>query len=140
MKQALIALIAIATLASAPGLAQPGGPDHGHADGIARMAKTLGLTAEQQQQAKAIRERHRALVKSDWLALQAKQKELSALLRSPGATVDQAVAKQREIDALKAKLAENRLRGWFETRALLTPEQLQKLKQLKPMHREHDEW
>jgi Spy/CpxP family protein refolding chaperone len=142
MKQALIAAVAIATLLSPAAIAKPAGPhDHAPADNMARMFKTLGLTADQQAKVKAIRERHRAAVKADWAALKAKQQELSTLLRSPAATVDAALAKQKEIDALRARLNEGRVRAWFETRAVLTPEQLQKLPSLKfEHHRERDEW
>jgi Spy/CpxP family protein refolding chaperone len=105
------------------------------------MFKALDLSADQRAKVKAIRQRHREAVKADWQALKTRQQELATLLRSPGATADQAVAKQREIDAIRARLAESRVRAWFETRAVLTPAQLQKLPALKPDRQpEHVGW
>lgn len=94
--------------------------------------KQLGLSPAQLKQIQAIRERHRQAMQADWKALEARHAELGVMLRGPAATLEQAEAKQREIDAIRSRLAHDRIQAWFESRTVLTPEQLAKLQTLQP--------
>ena len=140
MKVATLALLAAFTFAPAEALAKPHGPamaDRG-ADAWApiadrhmhRLMDQLKLTPEQRGKIETIR----ALNKEQTRPLREDQRkkrlELFALVRGAKATREQAIAKQREIDALHARLSESRLAAWFEARAVLTPEQLAQLEKL----------
>lgn len=99
---------------------------------VERLFQQLNLTDAQKQQIKAIRERNMQAAKPVRESLRAKQKELTTLIKKADANKDQAIAKQREINALNNQLAESRLNSWFEARAVLTPDQLKKLETLQP--------
>lgn len=62
----------------------------------------------------------RGRAKTSWHALM-------VLLRSPAATYQQALDRQREVGRLQEILAERRLATWFSVRKLLTPVQLSRL-------------
>ena len=140
MTRSLLTLTLVAMLAAPVAAAPHKGPDGPHRpDGMAQMFKTLGLTADQKAKVQAIRQRHHDACKADVTTLKARQQELAALLRAGDATVEQAVAKQREISAIKSRLSEGRVRAWFETRALLTPAQIKRLPAWKAEHRPYRE-
>lgn len=110
------------------------GMRHGHGMDelpMDRMLKRLDLTAAQQAQIRAIRERYRQSSQPQRQELMAKRQELFRSLTRADATLDASLAKQRELDAMQAKLAEGRIRAWFESRQVLTAEQLKKLESLK---------
>lgn len=140
-KTMALALAAALALAPAPALADPGGQGRGGGmggDGWAMMADRhmdrlmdqLKLTPEQRGKIETIRARHKEQARPVHQELRKKREELSALVRGAKATRDQAIAKQREVDALHAKLSEARLAAWFEARAVLTPQQLAELEKL----------
>jgi Spy/CpxP family protein refolding chaperone len=140
MTRSLLSLTLVALLAAPVAAAPHKGPGGPHRpDGMAEMFQTLGLSADQKAKVQAIRQRHLEAVKADVTALKARQQELAALLRAADATVEQSVAKQHEISAIKSRLSEGRVRAWFETRALLTPAQLKRLPAWKAEHRPHRE-
>lgn len=96
------------------------------------LFQQLNLTDAQKEQIKQIRQRNMEAAKPIRESLRTKHQELFALIRKPEATKDQAIAKQREINALTNQLAEARLNAWFEARAVLTPDQLKKLETIQP--------
>ncbi len=142
---ATMALVMALALAPAPALAYPGGhggPGPGLAgegvDGWASMADKhmrllmdqLKLTPEQRGKVETIRARNMEQTMALRDELGKKRGELFVLVRSAKSTRDQAIAKQREVDALHARLSEARLTAWFEARAVLTAEQLAQLEKL----------
>jgi len=96
------------------------------------LFKKLNLTTEQKAKVEEIRKRHQEMAKTQHASLKSKREELMKLLKSSTATRDQALAKQREIDAITHTLSEGRINSWFESRAHLTPDQLKQLSELKP--------
>ena len=142
---ALALLVALAA-APAPALADPGGrggrggPGMG-AEGVdawagmadrhmGRIMDQLKLTPEQRGKVETIRARHMEQSKGVREELRKKRLELFTLIRGAKTTREQAIARQREVDALHAKLSEARLAAWFEARSVLTPEQLALLEKL----------
>jgi len=97
-----------------------------------RLFEQLNLTDAQKEQIKAIRQRNMEASKPIRENLRTKHQELFAIIKKPEGSKEQALAKQREINALTIQLAESRLNAWFEARAVLTPEQLKKLETLQP--------
>ncbi len=55
---------------------------------------------------------------------------LMQTLRNPGASLEQALAEQRQVGQYQESLAEKRLATWFQLRRILTPEQLARLSTL----------
>lgn len=134
----VLALALLAAPAAMPAMADPGG--RGAHPGKAehhmnRMFGQLNLTADQKSRMQAIRAKNRDANKAAHASLGKKWQELSALMRSASSTRDQALSKQREINALQAQLAESRVSTWFEMRAILTPEQLKQLESIKAERR-----
>lgn len=131
---ALLALtLGLATLPATAAFAGPDAPrPHGDMHRMVerrmeRMFKYLEVTPEQRTKLKEIHRKQGEFAKGERLTLKSKEHELSLLLKSPGATKDQALAKNREIDGIKQKLSEARIQSWFESRAVLTPEQVKKM-------------
>lgn len=110
-----------------------------------RMFKYLEVTPEQRTKLKEIHRKQAEFAKGQRLALKSREHELSLLLKSPAASKDQALAKNREIDGIKQKLSEARIQSWFESRAVLTPDQLKKMESFDfgghegRHHRGHDD-
>ena len=132
----VLALALFAAPVALPVMAAPGGPGPGHhrdmaANHMNRMFDKLNLTADQKTKLQAIRTKSREANKAQHEAMGKKWQELSQLMRSATATRDQALAKQREINALQAQLAESRVSTWFEMRAVLTADQLKQLETMK---------
>ncbi|MNK62769.1 periplasmic protein [compost metagenome] len=138
--------MSLSALSAAPALAQADG-HRGHVahakgmqDGMHgpmdKMFDKLNLTAEQREKIKTLRQQGQERNKAQREQLMTKRKELHQLVRSASSTREQAIAKQREVNALQDQLAEARLNAWFEMRAVLTPEQLKQLEQFKPQRGE----
>jgi Spy/CpxP family protein refolding chaperone len=141
---ALVVLLA-APLTAQPALAEPGGPprmqgqEGGGWDPMARLMEQLKLSPEQRGRLESIRARQKAQTRAQREELMRKRTDLFELIRSAKSTREQAVAKQREVDALQTRLAEARLTAWYEGRAVLTAEQLAQLERL-PMGRGARGW
>lgn len=136
---ALMAMtLGVAGMAASPADAMPFGAQRaqhmaaGPEQQMDRMFNQLNLTDAQKAQIKAIRQRNMEAAKPIRESMRAKHQELFALIRKPETTKDQALAKQREINALQNQLSEARLNAWFEARAVLTPDQLKKLETIQP--------
>lgn len=97
-----------------------------------RLMARLHLNADQKARMQEIRKRHMNATAEPRKRLLEKRKALFQLVRGVDAKKEQALALQREIDALQSQLGEDRLAAWFECRSVLTREQLQTLVSLKP--------
>ena len=91
----------------------------------------LGLTGEQKAGMKALREKYEPVIKPLFKQMMDKRGELETLMRA--ATVDEAAirAKVAEMSGIHADMAVQRAHKMNEMRAILTPEQLQKIEKGK---------
>lgn len=141
---ALLLLLPWALSLCGPAVAQPSqagerGLAHGEArthraqfeERHERLMSQLNLTADQQAQLKALREQGKNQAQERHQQLQAKRRNLMSYLKSPNATEDRALQLQNEINALQNQMSAQRIHTWFRMRKILTPEQLQKLEQMK---------
>jgi Spy/CpxP family protein refolding chaperone len=127
---AVLVLLAGAGVAAA----QPGGPGpRGPRDGDMRQhLEEAGLSAEQIERLKTIHsDEHKASIRAR-AELKVARLELRELLDA--ATVDQAAVASRvkRIGELQAALLKSRVDARLAARAVMTPEQHEKLKQLRP--------
>lgn len=94
---------------------------------MGKLFDRLHLTPEQRTKLEAIRKKHANSTRDARKKLFEKRRALFGIVRKVDATREQAIALQREVDALQGQLAEARMAAWFEGRALLTHEQLETL-------------
>ena len=126
------------TTASTPAQAQ-GEHQHGcqnakHRRGhrfFARLAKKLGLTDQQKAQAKAIFKDNRAQAKPLFTSLMTERHQLRSLIHSGAADEAAIRAQSAKVASLQADLAVQRAKGVKQLMALLTPDQVTKLKALQ---------
>ena len=99
-----------------------------------KMKSKLGLSAKQDQDIKDIFEKSRAQTKPLMEQLKKEQHTLWALMN--GDTVDEAAirAQSATVASIKADLAVQRAQTMQQFRAVLTPEQAEKLKELRKKH------
>lgn len=109
------------------------GPPHGRKH-IQRMVKELQLTPQQQQQVKDIFVKNRTEIGPLMEQLRTERKTLRAMTH--GDTVDEAAIRGQagRVAAIQADLAVNRARIAQEIRGILTPEQIEKSKELMERH------
>lgn len=96
-----------------------------------QMMEQLGLSAEQKQKVKALMEQGKGQSKSLNEQLKTKRQAMMQYLQSPNASEAKAKSMNNEINDIQRQLSELRLKTWFDMRSILTPEQLQKLNQMK---------
>ena len=142
MIQYMIALTALALLSVVPrpSQAQPmGGPPMGgmmHGDSPAIMLrmvlKQANLTPEQQEQVRKIMETDHQSLRALFAQLQAANNQLSDKLFAPGAVQAADLAPQvQKIAQLRQQLMEQGVKTALAVRAVLTPQQLAKVAELK---------
>ena len=133
MKKTIVGLMVVALLATA-GLAMAQGwgrgmgygPGAGYGPGTGpkgAWANSLNLSAEQQQQMQALREKHwndTATLREEMFN---KQVELRNLWAEPTPDQEKILAKQREMNGLRERLQEKSIQHRLEMRKVLTPEQ-----------------
>jgi periplasmic protein CpxP/Spy len=95
----------------------------------------LNLTADQTAQVKAIREQNQPNREANMQRIKQLKQEMQALMTS-NAPNFQITAKHDEIQAVKQQMSKVRLDQMLKIRAILTPEQRQKLTQLSQNHRD----
>lgn len=110
---------------------QTPGKEAAHADRHQQMMKELGLSPEQGQKVKSVMEQGRAQSKALREQLKAKRQAMMQYLQNPKATESGARSLNGDINDLQRQLSEIRLKTWFNLRAHLNPEQLQKLQAIK---------
>ena len=131
--RSLALLLAALPLAAQSPQAPQGRPDH---PGFARMAKVLDLSPEQQDQMKAIREKHQATLKADHEAVRAQAQAFHAAMQD--AKADPAQLRQA-FDQMTAARFQALLEGRAmraEMRAVLTPDQQAKADAMKAQFRD----
>jgi len=125
----LAALIAV----SVPAFAQQepakkgGGPEARHE----QMIQKLGLSAEQAEALRKVREQSRQESRALYQQLHQKRQALQQYLTAPDATQAEAQRLQQEINDLQGRLSELRIKGWFAMRQHLTPEQVRKMSEMR---------
>jgi len=133
MKTTIRTLAAAAALITAVSLAPTGASAFMGDDGppmagrhFKRMATELGLSAQQQQDIKAVFQKERPQLQMKQLMVE--RRALRTLIHAD--TVDEAAirAQSAKVEAIQADLAVQRALTGQQVRKLLTPEQAQKLK------------
>ena len=141
----IVVMCCIAALTACAGIAQAsiaqagnGGSDEHcgtqQRHNFKKLAKKLGLTDAQKTQAKAIFQGNKEVVKPIITNLHAERKNLRALIHAD--TIDEAAirAETAKIAGIQADLNVNRAKVNAQFRAILTPAQLDILKNLKTDH------
>lgn len=95
---------------------------------IAEGEKAAGISQEQRAKIKALREEFRSQQKALWDKIKAKREALRKELDSPSPDRGRAEAIAKDMNALQGQAAMNRIDEVFKVRAILTPEQYQKLR------------
>lgn len=113
---------------------QQGGQMQGQ-DRHEQMMQQLGLSPEQRQKIKAIMQQGRTESQALHQQLKAKRQALMQYLQSSDANETRARSLNAEINDIQRQLSELRLKTWFAMRSLMTPEQIQKLGQMKSQFR-----
>ena len=88
---------------------------------------SIGVTEDQKKQMKDLREASRKDAEPIHQSLRDQRKDLMGYINSPDATETGALEKEQAIDKLQAQLSERRIKSMFQTRAILSAEQQQKL-------------
>lgn len=120
-------LVAPAAFACGPGHGRghgPGGPDGEPM--LARMAKHLDLTEDQQARIKALHEAAKPEREALEAALDTLREEMHALWQAETPDEGAILAKQAEMDPLRQQLRAQHVRLRLAVHALLTPEQREK--------------
>jgi Spy/CpxP family protein refolding chaperone len=102
------------------------GPEHGKPD-FKEAEASLGLTEDQRAKMKTIREESKSQQESLRTELKAKHESLRQELDSANADRGKAEGLVKDISALELKMGLNRVDMIFKIKAVLTPEQYQKL-------------
>lgn len=96
-----------------------------------QMIQQLGLNPDQAEKVKGIMQQGKAQSQALHQQLRAKRQAMMKYLQSPEANESQARSMNADINDLQRQLSEIRLKSWFAMRAQMTPEQLQKMSQMK---------
>lgn len=138
MKTALRTVVAVAAVAAAMGLAPVKASAFMGDDGIPsagrhfkRIAAELGLTSQQKQEIKAVFKKNRPDVEPRRQQLMTERRTLRSLVQAD--TIDEAAirAQSAKVAAIEADLAVERAHVAQEVRAILTPEQVKKFRELQ---------
>jgi Spy/CpxP family protein refolding chaperone len=121
-------------LTAAPAIAQEKGEHQGPSKGhhmeadMAEGEKAAGLTQEQRDKMKALREEFRGKQKAFWDQIKVKREALGKELNSANPDRGKAESMAKEINDLQGNAAISRIDEVFKVRAIMTPEQFQKLR------------
>lgn len=126
---ALVATVAMLPTTAPAFMGDDGQPPAGKH--FKKMAQELGLTAEQKQQIKEVFAKHKPQAEPLMKQLMTERRALRELVQAD--TVDEAAIKAQaaKIAGVQGDLAVLRAHGFKEIRALLTPEQAAKAKELQ---------
>jgi protein CpxP len=132
---ALFTAIGIAPSGASAFMGEDGPPMKGQH--FARMATELGLSAQQKTDIKAIFQKNRAQFQPLLKQMVAERHALRTLIQAD--VIDEAAirAQSARVAAIQADLAVQRAHMGQEVRKLLTPEQIQKLKEFQTRMDEH---
>ena len=132
---AMVFLMAGAACAETPGVQTQGdqaqGADQKRADAMhGRMFKDLGLSPEQEKKVEENRKAQREEMSKLRKEIVAKQEALQDALKSPSLTMESVTPAVNEIKALQGQMLDQRIRGIFAVKDILTPEQFAKFQQM----------
>lgn len=99
---------------------------------FAKHAESLGLTAEQREKFKALREGQRERMAELHSAMQAAREEFSLALDAPDATPEKVAPLAAKVKEIAARMIDERVNAVFAAKNILTPEQFAKLQELQP--------
>jgi len=137
IRQSLLATTLVLFLASFSGLAQAhdsdrdGDEGHHHHHHCHHHENKLGITLEQHKQFEAIREEEHAQAKPLMKSMFEKHRELREAMNSANPNEDDVLAKAHELSQIHDQLMQLHIQTRFKMRAVLTPEQQQKMSQWK---------
>ena len=129
---AIVSAIAMAPMTASAYMGDDGPPPGGnHGSHFKKMAKELQLTDQQKQQLKEIFAKNRPQAEPLMKQMQAERRALRALIQAD--TIDEAAirAQSAKVAAVEADMAVHHARVAKEIRAILTPEQIAKEKELQ---------
>jgi Spy/CpxP family protein refolding chaperone len=95
-----------------------------------KMAKELGLSADQEQQLKDSRKAHREKGEEFRKEMQGKREAMKAELEKPSLDMSRINSLQAEIKDLQGKMDDNRLDGILQVRKILTADQFKKFDEM----------
>ncbi len=133
-KKTVLSLVAVAVLLSA-GAAVSHAQQHQDAR-RQQMMERLDVTPEQMQQFKSIREDARAEAEVLQRQIRQKRQALMQYVQSPDASEAQALAMNRELSALTARMGELRIKAAFRMKETMTPEQFERFARHRQQARE----
>lgn len=121
----LLLLVCLLSADTALGFAQQYNPQQQQQQDARRqqMMERFGVTPEQMQQFKAIREGARAEAQALQQQIRQKRQALMQYVQSPDANEAQAMAMNRELNAMTARVGELRIQTVFRMKEVMTPEQ-----------------
>jgi periplasmic protein CpxP/Spy len=126
---ALVAAVSFAPLNSSAFMGEDGAPPAGRH--FKKMATELGLSAQQQQDVKAVFAKNRPQAEPLMKQLKTEHRSLRTLIQAD-AVDDAAIrAQSAKVAAVEADLAVQRAHVGQQVRAILTPEQVQRFKELQ---------
>ena len=126
---AVVAAVSFSPLTSSAFMGEDGAPPAGRH--FKKMATELGLSAQQQQDVKAVFAKNRPQAEPLMKQLKTEHRSLRALIQAD-AVDDAAIrAQSAKVAAVEADLAVQGAHVGQQVRAILTPEQIQKFKELQ---------
>ena len=126
---AVVAAVSLSPLSSFAFMGEDGAPPAGRH--LKKMATDLGLSSQQQQDVKAVFAKTRSQAEPLMKQLKTEHRSLRALIQAD-AVDDAAIrAQSAKVAAVEADLAVQRAHVGQQVRAILTPEQVQKFKELQ---------
>lgn len=134
----LAVLITTCLVTSVPLLGQPAEPPSGPGPswedrlagdgrGLGMLAARLGLSAEQENALKALRQAFLKDTADERETLRKKRQEVDDLFRDPASKDEEIAAREKELSALRDLIAQKASEYRLKARKVLTPEQLAKL-------------
>lgn len=110
--------------------------NRGKGDG-SRMAQELGLSQEQQEQLKEIRQKHRAEKPDNRSEVKALRRQIAEELKKSSPSKSKIKTLADKIGALHSANAVRMAEHMLEVKAVLTPEQFSKMLELKEQRKAH---
>lgn len=143
-KQVFLFMVMSALIVGHPAFAQePPGPDRGPGPGgekvMADTEKKAGLTPEQREKIKALREEFRKTQGELHAQLKAKREALRQELDAEKPSREKAEAVSDEMIKIQAQIEKSRLDHIFAIRAIMTPEQFSKIRAMMEEKRKNRE-
>lgn len=130
----VIAVIIVAVFVAGSAFGEMGNPvegRNGRHQKKAEIARKLGLTPEQDRILNEAREAHRKDMSDLRSLLKEKRQALKSELAKPGVTRQQVEPIVAQVKKLQSDMVDHRIEGIFKVKSILTPEQFDKLQEMK---------